>query len=287
MLRYRIPVGATLALIGVGAIALDASLAPWYPFLMVLALGLTQLGVIELRGLIDEKARPAAWLAHLGALLAAASGWAPAVGLDPWRTGQIVVALALLAAFAREMAIYTGPGTAVLRVAMTFFAVGYLGLLPAFLVRLRDLEPGTGTFTRGTLGLVLAVFVPKLCDIGAYTVGRAIGRHRMTPVLSPKKTWEGGIGGLATAMAFAVAASWYGERPALWWANALAFGLVIGTAGMLGDLAESMIKRDGQKKDASSLLPGFGGVLDVIDALLFPVPLAYVWLAAGPLSPLG
>ena len=132
------------------------------------------------------------------------------------------------------------------------------------------------------LGLALAIFIPKCCDIGAYTAGRMVGRHRMTPVISPGKTWEGLAGGLVTAVAAAVALNRLGpvlpgEGPASDVAAA-GFGLTVGGAGVLGDLAESLIKRQYRQKDASHVMPGFGGVLDVVDSILFAAPVAYCWL---------
>jgi phosphatidate cytidylyltransferase len=123
------------------------------------------------------------------------------------------------------------------------------------------------------------VFVPKCCDIGAYTVGRLLGRHRMTPVLSPKKTWEGAVGGVAAAILVAIGIDRLGPTPVLMkdYRWEVGFGLSVGIAGMLGDLAESLIKRDCQTKDASAVVPGFGGVLDVVDAIIFSAPASYVW----------
>src|SRR5262249_10633923 len=102
-------------------------------------------------------------------------------------------------------------------------------------------------------------------------------RHPMAPVLSPKKTWEGAAGGLALATAAAVFINSFGPVLRSWWAAA-AVGLVLGVAGMLGDLAESLIKRACPKKDASQGMHGFGGVLDVVDAIVFAAPLAYCLL---------
>src|SRR5262249_34252678 len=106
-----------------------------------------------------------------------------------------------------------------------------------------------------------------------------LGRHRMTPVLSPKKTWEGAAGGIAAAAATAIGLDRFGPAPVLHnalWAE-IGFGVTVGAAGMLGDLAESLIKRDCRQKDASQAVPGFGGVLDVVDAVLFAAPVAYAW----------
>ena len=102
----------------------------------------------------------------------------------------------------------------------------------------------------------------------------------MTPVLSPKKTWEGTIGGLITGVLFTILIDRYGPAAVLH-ENVLlemGFGLSVGIAGILGDLAESLLKRDCQTKDASTAMPGFGGVLDVVDAILFSAPVAYLWL---------
>jgi phosphatidate cytidylyltransferase len=108
----------------------------------------------------------------------------------------------------------------------------------------------------------------------------------MTPVLSPKKTWEGAAGGLAAAVLAAVAIDRLGPESVLRraWAWEIGFGLVVGVAGMLGDLAESLIKRDCQSKDASHAVPGFGGVLDVVDAVVFAAPPAYGWLTLARLT---
>jgi phosphatidate cytidylyltransferase len=107
----------------------------------------------------------------------------------------------------------------------------------------------------------------------------------MTPVLSPKKTWEGAAGGLAAAVLMTVALDRLGPVRVLgfWWAE-VGFGLTVGAAGMLGDLAESLVKRDRQQKDASRAVPGFGGVLDVVDAVLLAAPVAYAWFSAVRLS---
>jgi len=130
------------------------------------------------------------------------------------------------------------------------------------------------------LGLAMAVFVPKAGDIGAYTAGRLFGRHKMTPALSPKKTWEGFAGGLVASVLVAFIPAYFFTTPhvvdntALF---ALGFGLTVGLAAVAGDLAESLLKRDAGLKDAGSAVPGFGGVLDVLDSVLVAAPVAYLW----------
>jgi phosphatidate cytidylyltransferase len=161
---------------------------------------------------------------------------------------------------------------------LALWIAAYLGLLPSFFAQLRWLAGTDKGVATGTQALALALFVPKGCDIGAYFTGRLLGRHRMTPILSPKKTWEGFAGGMLAAVAIAIGLGRMG--PALRGSDwlALGFGLTVGLAGILGDLAESLIKRDSRHKDAAQNVPGFGGVLDVVDAVVFAAPVAYAWL---------
>ncbi len=137
----------------------------------------------------------------------------------------------------------------------------------------------------GPVGLVGAVMVIKCCDIGAYFTGRFLGRHKLIVWLSPGKTWEGLVGGMALSAAVAVgfcALAPPGESAVAdwpWWFAALG-GAMLGYVGQLGDLFASAMKRDAGVKDFAKTIPGFGGVMDVIDSLLLagPVVAAWVWL---------
>ena len=129
--------------------------------------------------------------------------------------------------------------------------------------------------------ILYLVFVVKMSDVGAYFVGCSIGRHKLCPRISPKKTWEGFLGGLVFALATSV----------LWWKlthghigalaitlpHALALGLLLALMGVLGDLAESILKRAANVKDSGSYIQGMGGVLDVLDSLLLTAPTLYVY----------
>lgn len=289
MLRTRLWMGSLLMVLATGALVLDERLAPWYPFLFVTVVGLGLAGCRELLGLLPAEGRPCGWLTYaaVGGLLAAnwiarlapllwpAISWSREAGT--WLLGGLVIVL--LAGFLVEMARFREPGRSVRRLSALLLAVAYLGVLPGFLAQLRWLDGPTGGdgIRRSTLALALAIFVPKMGDTGAYFTGRLLGRHPMTPVLSPKKTWEGAAGGLAAAALTALAIDRLGPV----FSNALlaaGFGLTVGLAGMLGDLAESLIKRDGERKDAAATVPGFGGVLDVVDSVIFAAPVAYLWL---------
>ena len=123
----------------------------------------------------------------------------------------------------------------------------------------------------------LTFSIAFLGDTGAYFTGRALGRHKLYPALSPKKTWEGAVGGLASsAGAAAIAHFWY--LPELPLIPGLILGAAAGAMGQAGDLCESMIKRAHGVKDSGTLLPGHGGMLDRIDALLFAAPVLYIGL---------
>jgi phosphatidate cytidylyltransferase len=144
----------------------------------------------------------------------------------------------------------------------------------------------------GMSAVISLIFVTKMSDTGAYAFGRTFGKHRMSPRVSPKKTIEGGLGGLAVACL----CSWLYfvlVHPALvgttapkpvWWAT-LVYGLVVAVAGVIGDLSESLLKRDMERKDSSRWIPGLGGVLDVLDSLTLAAPAAYVCWAIGLLGP--
>jgi phosphatidate cytidylyltransferase len=119
------------------------------------------------------------------------------------------------------------------------------------------------------------VFVVKCADIGAYAIGTLIGRHKFSPKISPLKSWEGMGGAVAAAMIVAIGFALSFDIMA-WWL-AIVFGLCFAFIGQFGDLAESMIKRDAGQKDSANKVPGFGGILDIIDSPLAAAPFAYLF----------
>ena len=153
----------------------------------------------------------------------------------------------------------------------------YCGLLIASLVGLRD--------RFGVPWVIVAFVVSWANDTFAYFAGHAFGKHKLYERISPKKTWEGFAGGLAGSVVGALAVLWLLHPKALTPGGALAAGLGAGVLGPLGDLAESMVKRAAGVKDSGKIIPGHGGLLDRIDALLFVAPWAYVcaaWLERVP-----
>ncbi len=150
----------------------------------------------------------------------------------------------------------------------------YLGVMFGFLLAIRR---------EHTAWVVLWVLaVTKSCDIGAYFTGKAIGKHKLILWLSPGKTWEGLIGGAVfSGLVGGLGSTLLDSQTTqtiTWQAGAFA-GVLFGLVGQVGDLLESLLKRDSGIKDASSTLPGFGGVLDVLDSPLLVAPVAYWWLA--------
>lgn len=284
MLTTRLWMGAVLMVLAVGMLALDQHLGRWYPFLFVFQVGLATAACVEMIVLLGPNRRPQIPVALGGVVVMAIANWIVHV-----RGGVADAWLALLGCFTAlhlavllwEMLWFVAPGRSMERMALTWLILGYLGLLPCFFAQLRWLYPAGDS--GGSAALALAIFVPKGCDIGAYFMGRLFGRHRMTPILSPKKTWEGAIGGLTCAALIAVGLNRLGPAPVLGSCLGceIVFGVLVGAAGMLGDLAESLIKRDCQRKDASQAMPGFGGVLDVVDAVIFAAPVVYGCLYFG------
>jgi phosphatidate cytidylyltransferase len=152
----------------------------------------------------------------------------------------------------------------------TVLGVLYIALLGSHLLSIRM------GFTQLLSAHLLSFFFLILmgADAGAYYTGRAIGKHKLAPKISPGKTWEGVFGGLVAALAMAaVSHYWFFRELPLKWALPLA--LVMTIVGILGDLTESALKRGAGAKDAANILPGHGGILDRLDSLLFNAPLIY------------
>jgi phosphatidate cytidylyltransferase len=147
------------------------------------------------------------------------------------------------------------------------FVILYLGLLSYFAVAIR--------LKFGLWPLLMYIFVVKATDIGAYTAGSFYGKHKFSPKISPGKTWEGMAGGVVLAILVAIGfAAVFGI---MGYMTAVAFGLCLAFIGQLGDLMESMFKRDAQQKDSAGKIPGFGGILDIIDSTLATAPFAYLF----------
>ncbi len=162
--------------------------------------------------------------------------------------------------------------------AVTWFGVLYVGWLSSHLVLLRELPWRAGTvYADGTSFVLLAFFVTWSCDTGAFAVGRLMGRTRPWTRISPSKSVEGAVAGFAFSIGAAfIARSWF--APYLRAVDAAALGALVGIFAQVGDLFESLLKRDAQHSDSSDLIPGHGGVLDRFDSLYFAAPVVYYYL---------
>jgi phosphatidate cytidylyltransferase len=250
------------------ALPLVAALILWHEpwgfgalMLIVAAIGLREYGAIALAG-----ARPRL---RVGVILL---GVGLAAGLYALPAYAVVWTLAAFVGTAALVLFDPGDITAAgARLGIAAFGVFYLGLLCAPMAILQRDAP------HGRAWVMLAIALTFSNDTGAYFAGRGFGRRKLYPRISPSKTWEGFLGGLVASVAGALIVKAF-LLPAVSWGAAAIVGAGCGVLGPLGDLSESMLKRAFDKKDSSHILPGHGGLLDRIDALLFNAP--FVWLCA-------
>lgn len=285
MLWQRLITGPLLIALILGVVWLDAFLEPSSraaglpPGLVLLGFSMVLAALIarEVTGMLRAASIPTS---PTTAMIAAVLGLAgtSVSALLPTQVGvaggvATALALALLIALLR-MSRDRDPSGSLMLAGGTMLACVYGGVLLGFwmLVRLEH-SPWI---------LVGAVLVTKSCDIGAYFTGMSIGRHKMIPWLSPKKSWEGLAGGIVTAtlagagLARLSQGSFEGADAIPTWVGALG-GALVAVIGQAGDLAESAFKRDAGLKDSGRTIPGMGGVLDVLDSPLFAGPVVY-WL---------
>jgi phosphatidate cytidylyltransferase len=204
--------------------------------------------------------------------------------MGPARSYDFEVAVMLfflLTMFARQMFARLREDEPLQSMSYTLFGLLYVIWLFNFMTKIVYVFPRSesGAVT-GQFYCLFLIAVTKFSDMGAYLTGMAIGRHPLIPHISPKKTWEGLFG----ALAFSLLASlglyklMPGHLAALSWTHAVVLGLLLGAAAVIGDLAESIVKRSAGVKDSGGLLPGIGGALDLIDSLLFTGPLLFFYL---------
>ncbi len=297
MLGWRVGISAVLIPALIGIFILDHRAGESAPFLMALCLLLTVRGTWEFAKLVRvrnfEPSFPAMACGASGIVLAAWFGHAEFLGSananqPAMSVAAIAVATAMvvLLLFLRAAMIYREAGRSLETLSVEVLGVCYLGVLLAMTVQLRWVAGAdAGYFVLGSL-----VIATKCGDIGAYTLGRLLGKKKMIPRLSPGKTWMGFWGALLGAALGAwlwltFAPSMFNEslKPApLGWV--ILYGVVLGLVGLVGDLCESLIKRDVGQKDSAALFPGFGGLLDLLDSVLYAGPVAYVLWLVLPLT---
>jgi len=192
--------------------------------------------------------------------------WQQFMAIPPEIYILALLAFALMASLLYQYLSFGIPG-ALANCGITCLSILYLGLLSSFCVAIR--------IDFGLWALLMFIFVVKSADIGAYAIGTMFGKHKFSPKISPGKSWEG-MGG-AVAAAVIVAVGFAAVCDIMPWWSAIIFGLCFAFIGQFGDLAESIMKRDAEQKDSGSKVPGFGGILDIIDSPLVAAPFAYLF----------
>ncbi|MFH1665289.1 MAG: phosphatidate cytidylyltransferase [Candidatus Omnitrophota bacterium] len=192
------------------------------------------------------------------------SGWPELKNLEP----LLIVAASLLA-FTLQFTRTDNARDHLISTALTLFALFYISWFFSFFIKLKLLENGANL-------VAFLVAVTKSADIGAYVIGARFGKNELIPRISPKKTREGTLGGILVSMIVAVTLGRY--LTGFSFPHLLILGFTLATIGQVGDLAESLIKRDCNAKDSGSYLAGIGGILDLIDSLLFTAPVFYFYV---------
>jgi len=190
---------------------------------------------------------------------------------------MVVIWVVILGALSRQL-FGRDQSTALLTVALTGFGFFYVPYLFQFILRI-IMWP----VEQGGVGIYLAFYlvaVTKMTDAGAYLFGSFLGRTKMSPRISPKKTWEGFAGGVLSSLTASVLLVHFfpDELQILQGGHAWVLGLLLSTVSVVGDLAESLLKRDANLKNSGEIIPGIGGVLDLVDSLLFTGPFFYIYL---------
>ncbi len=198
---------------------------------------------------------------------------------------ELVLVFSLLGGLIRLVIVPETHKAPIITAALTVLGLLYVPFLFNF-VALLAFQPGDMHQNRFLLIYLLAV--TKFSDVGAYVVGSLFGRHKMIPRISPGKTWEGFVGAMLTSLVISVVSTWVmGPRVAtLSFADSVILGLLLPLVSVVGDLAESVVKRDASIKDSGHSIPGIGGALDLIDSILFTAPVLYFYLQfTAPLQP--
>ena len=249
-------------------------------------------GLLEFYGMVEESSLPRfKWLGLAGGVTLVStqfiylSGLAKAQLGEPTMGGAAelelgVFVVLLLALLVRRVFAHPAPPLFSM-VGHTMLGVLYVSWLLGFLLKIYFIATPTGAGFDPGYCLLFFILATKCSDIGAFLLGSMIGRHKMIPKVSPAKTWEGLVGALllSTTAAMLMAHYWGAAKlGGMTPLHAAALGPLLGVGAVLGDLVESVLKRDSGVKDSGSFFPGIGGILDLLDSLLFNAPLMFLYL---------
>lgn len=290
MLRYRIPAALVISGVFFLCMWMDFQHATSYCLSGFIAIG-SVIVLLEFYRMVEVKGiRPMKFFGVVMCLglLYAHDRWCWEKWHDAPRSMpdlmSTMLTLAVLGTFALQGVRKERIEGAILGIGSTLLGLIYVWFLPAFLIKIRhlgvpgDIGASHGWASAGVELVLVTIFVSKMSDIGGFFVGKTLGRHKLAPQISPKKTWEGLLGGVAASVAMILA--WRGASDVsvltVWpgWVVAI-LGAILAVASLLGDLIESIFKRDSDVKDAGTIVPGFGGFLDLVDSLMVSSPIAY------------
>lgn len=278
-LNRRLVVSSVLGAIVASLIAFSTS--PFVSLLLMLCVAaLSGIGIWEYAQLaINKDVRPATRWMVVVAVAQVAALYASLVFVDFPQLPILVLAVAMVLFFLLH---FKDTTDAVFTIAVEFFGVAYVAAPLSLMLGVLYPTAYHGIPQEGRWWLVYLIFVTKITDVGAYFVGRLWGKKKLSPNLSPKKTIEGAIAGFIAAVLGSMLMSYCGNRFfngafSLTFSESIWLGMLMGIFGQIGDLAESLLKRDAVVKD-SNTLPGLGGVLDMVDSLLFTTPILYFFI---------
>ena len=249
-------------------------------------------GLLEFYGMVEESSLPRfKWLGLAGGVTLVGTQFVYLSGLAKAQLGEPtmggaaelelgVFVVLLLALLVRRVFAHPAPPLFSM-VGHTMLGVLYVSWLLGFLLKIYFLATPTGAGFDPGYCLLFFILATKCSDIGAFLLGSMIGRHKMIPKVSPAKTWEGLVGALllSTTAAMLMAHYWGAAKlGGMTPLHAAALGPLLGVGAVLGDLVESVLKRDSGVKDSGSFFPGIGGILDLLDSLLFNAPLMFLYL---------
>ncbi|MFH1996174.1 MAG: phosphatidate cytidylyltransferase [Candidatus Omnitrophota bacterium] len=179
------------------------------------------------------------------------------------------IVLACLFTFVLQITRRGGSSNPLVSIAVTMFGLLYISWFFSFFINLKFMA-------HGEILILYLILVTKSNDIGAFFIGRSFGKHSLIPRISPKKTVEGTVGGIVTGCCVSLASKAY--MSGFSWGQLCVLGVLLGVLGQVGDLAESLVKRDCGVKDSGRKLPGYGGMLDMLDSLFFTTPIFYFYM---------
>ena len=267
------------------ALVLGTVLSGYEQMFFVTIAGIGLLGLWEYYEMLDRRGVPNFKLTALICAVAffAASFYAfRSYGPDKSYDFEIAVLVVfLLVVFGRQMFQRTRDRNPLETMAYTLFGLLYIVWLFNFLTKIVYLPPrGPLGETTGQYYVLYLLLVTKFSDMGAYLAGTLFGKHKLVPHISPHKSWEGLVGAIAMATGGSFFLWWLiPDRLAVFDATDVAvLGVLLGGAAVIGDLAESIVKRGAEAKDSGGLLPGIGGVLDLIDSVLFTAPVLFFYM---------